>query len=299
VLQRTFRGLGATLIVFLLLLAAAWPWPAPEVDWRTPLLTAVKSGDCRTARNIAAALPVTKRQSALQRVLAPIDDGCRSLGYLDLVAGSPAPTGRPPTTAASFYSLEDNDLGLLRHQYVWLSAFFCAMPYNHEQSVDNVALSGIIPGNDGLVMSAHRARRDICIGHWESTIEGLVNATDRAAQEVAWTALNRAPLDSKHAAVLYARLVLEQGFVPRPADHIPSVTETIRKLAWDRLRDAATEGHAPAVRLQSTLLLQGRYRPHDDRDDKEDYYRRLRGEKLPSRLSEPDRTQIAGRKEAD
>jgi hypothetical protein len=191
---------------------------------------------------------------------------------VDLVSGSPAPTGRPPTTVASFYSLEATIFDCCATSTFGFSAFFCAMPYNHEQSVDNVALSGIIPGNDGLVISAHRARRDICIGHWEGTIEGLVNATDRAAKEVAWTALNRAPLNSKHAAVLYARLVLEQGFVPRPADHIPGVTKTMRKLAWDRLRDAATEGHAPAVRLQSVLLLQGRFLPPND---KEDYYRLL------------------------
>jgi len=48
-------------------------------------------------------------------------------------------------------------------------------------------------------MAVHRARRSFCVGHWEATIESLVNATDRAAKEVAWTALNRAPLDSKHA----------------------------------------------------------------------------------------------------
>jgi hypothetical protein len=273
VLQKTFRWLGATLIVFLLLLAAAWPWPAPEIDWRTPLTAAVKAGDCRTARNIVAALREEEWRSVL-RLVAASDDPCRFSGDSDPVFLAYAPTraSQPLTTLDAYYGLNDNDLGAARHQYVWLSAFFCAEPYNRERSVDYVALSEAIPGNDGLVMAVHRARRSFCIGLWEGTVESLVNATDRAAKEVAWTALNRAPLDSKHAGLLYARLVLEQGFVPRLADHAPGVTKTIRKLAWDRLRAAAMEGHAPAARLQMALLLQGRFPPPDD---KEDYYRPL------------------------
>lgn len=84
-LGKTFRWLGATLIVFLLLLAAAWPWPVPEIDWRTPFMAAAKGGDCRTARNIVAALRMEEWQSVLQLVAASAEDQCQFSGDADPV----------------------------------------------------------------------------------------------------------------------------------------------------------------------------------------------------------------------
>jgi hypothetical protein len=60
-----------------------WPWPAPEVDWRTPVDKALVAGDCKTAVAIADAAAGAGSADAY-KVLRGLIKGGTCNGYTDV-----------------------------------------------------------------------------------------------------------------------------------------------------------------------------------------------------------------------
>jgi hypothetical protein len=245
-----------------------WPWPAPEVDWRTPVDRALVARDCKTAVVIAEAAAGAGSADAYKMLRGLIKGGTCN-GYTDEHAGNYyAFVSAYRSTGASadeVYGLSDNDLGFWRHSTASAVLFLCASPYSGLRHVDNVALSDAVPESRGPVMAWHRFRRQTCIGVLARLARQLVEADDRPANEVAFALLHFPPgSEARQAGFLFARLLLEKKFVPHFLRDNEAAARHMRDLAWFRLEKAAEADNADAIRLMVALLHEGRLRARDD-----------------------------------
>lgn len=289
--------------------ALVWPWPAPEVDWRTPVEQALAAGDCKRAVAIADAAAGAGSADAYKMLRGLVEGGTcdgypaeRAGNYTSFVSLNRQADASPDEV----YGLNDNDLGFARHAYASAVLFLCASPYTGLRHVDNVALSDAVPESRGPVMAWHRFRRQTCVGVLERLGRQLAEADDRGANEVAYALLLYPPgRDSRQAGFLFARLLLEKKFVPHFMRDNEAVAQHMRDLAWLRLEKAAEADNAEAIRLMVALLHEGRFRA---RDDAAAYFWILRGRRLgltgapldgeiERALSEPTRASVRLREE--
>lgn len=245
-----------------------WPWPAPEVDWRTPVGRALAANDCKTAVAIADAAAGAGSADAY-KMLRGLFEGGRCNGYPTERAGNytsfVSPSRSTGANPDKVYGLSDNDLGFARHSYASAVLFLCASPYAGLRHVDNVALSDAVPESRGPVMAWHRFRRQTCVGVLEDLARQLVEADDRPANEFAYALLLYPPgRESRQAGFLFARLLLEKKFVPNFMRDNEAVARHMRDLAWFQLEKAAEADNAEAIRLMVALLHEGRFRARDD-----------------------------------
>lgn len=245
-----------------------WPWPAPEVDWRTPIDQALVARDCKTAVAIADAAAGAGSADAYKLLRGLIEGGtCK--GYTATRAGNYTAfvslNRRADANPDEVYGLSDNDLGFARHSTVSALLFLCASPYAGLRHVDNVVLSDVVPESRGPVMAWHRFRRQTCVGVLERLARQLAEADDRPANEVAYTLLLYPPgSEARQAGFLFARLLLEKKFVPDGIRDHEGVVRHMRDFAWFKLEKAAEADNAEAIRLMVALLHEGRFRARDD-----------------------------------
>jgi hypothetical protein len=245
-----------------------WPWPAPEVDWRTPVDQALAAGDCKTAVAIADAAAGAGSADAY-KMLRGLTEGGKCNGYPTERAGNytsfVSPSRSTGANPDKVYGLSDNDLGFARHSTASAVLFLCANPYAGLRHVDNVALSDAVPESRGPVMAWHRFRRQTCVGVLERLAWQLVEADDRPANEVAYKLLLYPPgKEARQARFLFARLLLEKKFVPHFMRDREGVARHMRDLAWFQLEKAAEADDTEAIRLMAALLHEGRFRARDD-----------------------------------
>lgn len=263
-------------VVSVLSLALIWPWPAPEVDWRTPVDRALAATDCEEAMRIvdaAAGAGATDAYNLFKTLSAggkcPNQSSGEGVGDYHVFISSHRDT---EGTIESIYDIERSGLETPRRQLVTLALFFCAMPYNSIGQIDNAALASAVPADHGLLMSLHRTRRETCLRLLEHMTASLVEATDRPANRVAYALLMSLPLRYRtRAGVLIGRLMLEKGYVPERSP--TAFTDQMRSFAWLRLERAAEEGDEDAIRMMITHLHAGRFHA---RDDKRAYFWLLR-----------------------
>jgi hypothetical protein len=274
-LRTVVRAALAIVVIAAIALGLAWPWPVPKVDWRTPVDQALATDDCVTALRLASAAAGAGSTDAYRLARSLVEGGkCNGAShgpgvgdYLSFIS----PHRDDAATIENIYGLDKAKLDLPQRRLLTLALFFCAMPYNSINQVDHTALSEVIPGDHGSLMSLNRARRESCMQLLEHVAEGLVNA-DEPAHIVAYSMLMSLPLMHRtRAGVDFARLMLVMGHVPHPPDK--EFTAAMRNFAWLRLEQAARSGDIEAITLIITLLHQGRYR---ERDGKEAYFWILR-----------------------
>lgn len=309
--RRVIFSLLALVLAVALAGVLVWPWPAPEIDWRTPVDQALAAGDCKRAVAIADAAAGAGSADAYKMLRGLIEGGkCdgypaeRAQTYYAFVS-----LFRPPADASpdEVYGLNDNDLGFARHSTASAVLFLCASPYAGLRHVDNVALSDAVPESRGPVMTWHRFRRQTCVGVLERLARQLAEADDRPANEVAYALLLYPPgKEARQAGFLFGRLSLEKKFVPDHMRDDEDVVRAMRDLAWLRLEKAAEADNAEAIRLMVALLHEGRFRA---RDDAAAYFWILRQRRLgltgapldveiERALSEAERTSVRLREEA-
>lgn len=245
-----------------------WPWPAPEIDWRTPVDKALAANDCKTAVAIADAAAGAGSGDAY-KMLRGLTEGGTCDGYPAERAGNYTSfvslNRQAGASPDEVYGLSDNDLGFARHSYASAVLFLCASPYAGLRHVDNVALSDAVPESRGPVMAWHRFRRQTCVGVLERMGRQLVEADDRPANEVGYALLLYPPgSEARQARVLFARLLLEKKFVPRFMHDNEAVARHMRDFAWFQLEKVAEADNAEAIRLMVALLHEGRFRARDD-----------------------------------
>lgn len=258
-----WRIFTVTLVVAALAAAAVWPWPSPEVDWRTPAESALSKGDCPAAIKILDAATGAGSQEAHDKLRSLVDGGqCNKQpvgeGAGNFYAFTSLYYGKPTD---QIYGLARNDLGWGRHQVVAAMLALCAAPYNGASRIDHVKLAKMMPGAAGPIMSLHQLRREACLTFLEGVAGQLVDADDREANNVALLMVTYPPLNERpQSGVLDAKLTLEKDFVPSWGEG----RETFfYKAAWRRLEWAADTGHIPAVRLMVRYLNDGRHRSRD------------------------------------
>jgi hypothetical protein len=315
ILKLLVRTVAVAATLLLMIVAVIWPWPAPEVDWRTPYDQALAKSDCHTAAKIVTVAASAGAPGAMDSLRGfEGNDRCRETPLGDTTDLAFLSTYRHATsTDAEVYGLADNNIGFFRGHYVSAVVYLCAAPYNGLRRTDGARLSTVLPTSDGPIMAFHRLRRDTCLGVLENLAEQLVDATEAPAKQVADRFLTMPPLQkTARAGFLYARLVLVQAFVANwmldsTASDKNGLINHIRNFAWLRLRNAAKDRHMPAIRLTISLLHLGRFHP---RDDKEAYFwilrlRRLGGiggavaSKVEANLSETDRNAVRRHEELD
>jgi hypothetical protein len=261
-----------SLVVFVSTVAAVgvlvWPWPAPEVDWRTPVEQALAKGDCKTAVTIADAAAGAGSREAYEIVRGLVNGGKCERAARDRAGWFHAFVMHYQSSDATgdvIYGLSGNDLGFPRRYFFSAGLFLCASPYNGVHQFDNAALSDVVPASRGLVMDWHRFRRQTCLTVLERLAEQLVDDGDAPAHEVATNILLSPPKpDTPQADFLLAQVVLERSFVPHRFRGDEVSIKRMRDLAWLKLESSAEHSNAAAVRLAITLLHEGWFRTRDD-----------------------------------
>jgi hypothetical protein len=278
-LRNAAKVLLALIAVSAVALAAIWPWPAPAVDWRTPLAGALAQNDCRRAATIldaasaAGSIEAHQQRTALtQRNVCPEwSEGLDRSEALQFFR-----TQGANATIGQRYKLDEDNLGAWRASYLRAVYFLCVAPYHATYQVDNVRLSSALD-DDSWIMALHRQRRSLCVATLKSVATDLVESNERVVQAVAAKLLSTDPLrESTHADFLFAKLVFEHEFVAANPTS-PDLTPIFREIPWMRLKDAANARHAEAIRLLIRVLHQGRFGPHNDKDA---YYWLLRARRL-------------------
>lgn len=265
---RALVTIVAVIAVVALAVALIWPWAPPEVDWRTAAGRALAANDCKTATTIARTAADAGVAEANEMAVGLAKTGpCTDRAY----GGGAYATfvslfRRSDDSSDEIYGLTANDLGFPRHRFVSASLFLCVRPYNGLRRIDHAAISKVMPNGDGPLLAFHRLRRDACMGILQSVTEGLVDAADASAHDVAFRLLMYPPLYETTAAdFLFARLLLEKGAVS-PVMRDGNIASTMRDLALLRLKNAARTGHVPSLHLIVGLLHEGRYNAHDDQE---------------------------------
>lgn len=254
------------------LLLVAWPWPAPEVDWRTPLNAALAKKDCdRVGEIIDAATEAGSLEAydlfADREALGP----CYNNWSLPLPPDLIVANGRQlrearsePMTRnliADYRADHFAALGFWMRQYALMIDFFCVQPYNTEIKVDYAALSEVVPDEAGWLSTLHRTRRTHCIGLINDLAAALAARSEPQAKKLARHIAIWPPAGgSAGAAVVLAELELAQDFISDPtARSNPELLSTARRTAWLSLREAAATGDASAINLLISLLHKGRF----------------------------------------
>ncbi len=264
-------------------LAVAWPWPAPDVDWRTPADSAVAKGDCATALSTTLVAAKAGSREAIERLKA-------------IRAGGPCHTpdaGATISDALTFIEFQTNTDGSVEAVYqlertpedFWLrnrtrlTLFFCAMPYNGALQTDSAAISSALNIGEGPLMAFHRARRNICLRTLRNLAADLVDSNDDAAKDTAYGLVLRPPLArTTGGRIVAARLLLEVGFVPAlyrggDAARSASALGLVRGAALIELEQAAQDDDIEAIELLIKCTHQGHF---VDRDDRKSYFWVLR-----------------------
>jgi len=310
----TIKALVALAAACGIVLAIVWPWPAPEVDWRTQVNAALARQDCAAVVRVVDVADDAGIREALQlradlagkgqcfdaKDVPPRDE---FQVYLDYEA-------RTKTTGemiALIYNLDENDLGSWTNFYVTQMLLLCGMPYNTLLSADNAALSQDLVAQPSFLMSLHRRRRDVCTGELRRLAAQLIDTATPASREVALELLGWKPLSrDAQSVLLFAKLVLQQEFVTRAGSRWPSLSESDRAGALIELRRVAQDGDEEAIRMMIAVLHDGRVVM---RDDAEAYFwllRLRRGGKtydptaaaaIETALTDADRKDIAEREE--
>lgn len=270
-LRRVAKALATAIAASVLILAVVWPWPAPDVDWRTPVDAALAKRDCDTAERIlGAAISAGSTDAMRMRGKVAAQTSCyrdfpavitsdddRRARFQDEIRAAGA------TTLQHYYRLDDEDLGFWRTRYVAAVLFFCGVPYNAQRAVDNAGLSKAALQEPTFVLTMHQDRRELCAGILAHVISELMDSGGLAAQQVAFAMLtNRPSNEDIPSGVLLAKLVLVEGFVPPTTDVL--TIEMQRSHAWWALEVAAEAANEEAMRMMIALLHQGRFHPHDD-----------------------------------
>lgn len=265
---RTLIAFAATVALIAVLI---WPWPVPEVDWRAAVERALAADDCKTASTIVHAATDAGIAEADEMANDLHRDRCPDQAH---VGGTYYPfvdLYRPgQQSTEDIYGLTDSALRFPRHQFVSAALFLCVAPYNGVRTHDYAALSKVVPDDDGPLLAFHRLRRDTCLGVLQNVTEGLVDADDARANDVAYRLLMFPPFpETTESGFLIARLLLVKGFVASTMTRDAKSASLMRSHAWDRLKLAADAGHVPALHVIVKLLHEGRYHA---RDDKEAYF---------------------------
>lgn len=276
--MHTFLRFGLKTIVVVAaiaggLLLAAWPWPAPEVDWRTPLAAALAENDCDRAGKILDAAtdagsleayefaadreafaPCYDRQS----LLLPNDMIARNGESLRRARGESGPRGG---LATGSWSDDLAALGFATRQYGLAIDFFCLQPYDTDLKTDYAALSAAVGDEAGWLSSLHRMRRTLCTALANDFAAALAARGELQAKRLARSiALWPPGRRSAGAAVVLAELVLAQDFIEDPATrNNPESLFATRLTAWRGLSDAANSGDAKAMGLMISLVSKGRF----------------------------------------
>ena len=254
-------------------LLVIWPWPAPEVDWRTPLAAALAKKDCdRVGEIIDIATEAGSLEAydlfAKRKALGPCDDSALLSLPADMVAGNGnylrriRDEKRSHSRLSADYRADDMAaLSFWTRQYAHTVDFFCLHPYDTDIKVDNAALSAALPDDAGWLLALHRRRRDLCIGIVNDLAAALAAEDEPQAKELAYSMAVWLPAGgSAGASVVTANLVLGQDFISSPATrNNPDQLSAIRRTAWWLLAGAAERGDSSAIDLMITLLRKGRF----------------------------------------
>lgn len=317
-MKRLLRATRVVLLValpLLVLIAVVWPWPAPAVDWQTPVQAALRKADCSTA---VTYLDAAVRAGSIEAIEMRANVAGGTNCYSDQLP-LPSPetrklilsayrTGRDYAESLSMYQLDNPDLDPWTAAYASAAVRICALPYNRVHNVDNAGLSEVVPGEPGLIRAFHQQRRHLCVRILEATARSLIGSGDRASRDVALGILRGSPsYHDPNSAVALANLVLVDGFVSRNDTPDRPDRDLSRDTAWSALDLAARAGNTTAAQMMAELLHEGRFHAVDN---KQAFYWVLRLRRLgismgelditiEHALTETDRSYIAAREAND
>ncbi|MCE9521200.1 MAG: hypothetical protein K8S25_02060 [Alphaproteobacteria bacterium] len=280
--MRLFLALAAILAF---VTALIWPWPAPEVDWRTPLDAALANDDCASATAILNAAigggsieALDERSTLAERAMcfradASVEVLAKSMRFWRNQSDTPIDAG---------YGLDEDALGFWRYYTSRTAAFLCVVPYDNRFNVDSTEISAALPDKSSWIMAWHRQRRAACVTVLAQMATSLADDDDIAAKQAAYDLAMRRPLgNTLTSRLVLATLLLDQRFVPKwladGGEEDIQYLADIRDLAWSELGDAAASGHQRAIRMMIALLHEGRLRA---RDDRQAYFWILRNRRL-------------------
>jgi hypothetical protein len=254
-------------------LLVVWPWPAPAVDWRTPLAASLAKKDCvrvgeiinaATAAGSLEAYDLLAEREALGSCYdtapfrLPPDMLARNGHWLRKARGEMRSHSR---LSANYRADDMAALSFWTRQYAQAVDFFCLHPYDADIKIDHAALSEVVPDEAGWLSALHRRRRDLCIGIVNDLAAALAAKSEPQAKELARAMAIWPPAGgSPGASVVLATLVLAQDFISSPATrNDPNLLSTNRRTAWWLLDAAAASGDPSAIDLMIALLRNGRF----------------------------------------
>jgi hypothetical protein len=253
---------GATLLVI-------WPWPAPAVDWQTPLNAALAKKDCdRVSDIIDAATDAGSLEAydllARGEALGRCRDSLNLHLPLDLIVRNGnhlRETRRERLFQSRLRGRDLTPLSFWMRQQVQAINFFCRQPYDTDINTDHVAVSKVLPDETGWLLVPHRQRREICTNLVNDLAAMLATNDEPQAKELAMSLAVWPPASgSPGASVVLATLTLKQDFISRPAVRDdPELLHVTRATAWYGLDTAASHGDANAIDLMIALLREGRF----------------------------------------
>lgn len=314
----------ATIVATVLLVV--WPWPAPEVDWSTPLSAALAKKDCNRVGEIINAATEAGALEAYDLLAKPESLGpCYASAPFSLPPDLFAANGQSlrkarsePNShsrlAADHWAGDLAALSFWTRQYAQTVDFLCLHPYDTDIKVDYAAMSKIAPEEAGWLSALHRQRRTFCIGAVNNLASSLAAESGPQAKGLADIMTSWPPASgSAGASVVKANLVLAQDFISNSATrNDPGLLSTTRRTAWWLLEEAADSGDPSAIDLMIALLREQRFvqdaslRP----ERMQPFFWVLRGRRLgqpsspvhagiESALSAEDRTRITAEEESD
>jgi hypothetical protein len=247
-----------------LALAVIWPWPAPEVDWRSPVDAALAKNNCERVTAILNAATEAGAIEAYDMLAKPASPSpCFDAPTLPMYPDRAAAAlrfarrtgGRPPLSDAV------TALDLWLRNYVRITDFLCRQPYDTGTQTDHVVISSALPEEAGWLLALHRQRRDVCSGIVGNLATALAERDEPQAKELAYAFAMGAPVTgSTTSDIVPATLLVEQQFVPRFfARRDPHRLTLMRGSVWDGLQRAAEAADPRAIDMMISLLHQRRF----------------------------------------
>lgn len=260
--RTAFRLFVTLAAVVALGVALIWPWPAPQVDWRTPLRLALAKTDCDRASTILRAAATAGSLEAHDMLASPANNApCyEALRSRAMPAHAAFLRDVREDPSGRLLDAQEETLSLSLRLYVEAADFLCRQPYILDRQADHAALSAALPETSTLVLTLHGQRRAICIGMIDDLAVALAVRGEAGAKRLAHKIVaDLRATDPASRGVASAILFLKEQYVADGARNGSNTPSLMRGIAWSALSQAAHLRDPSAVDLMIELLHKGRF----------------------------------------